>query len=140
MEEPERLYESLEAYYTEYEQCNNAMWSNKLGLKEFESDGELIQELTENLQLVETDMTIFFRLLSSLNEPSIEHLRYAFYDEETIPLIEWNNWLNKWWERVDGQPDRDYAFINPKYVIRNWMAQLAIDAAEKEIIPLRRTA
>ena len=30
MEQPQRLYESLEAYYAEYEQCNNAMWSNKL--------------------------------------------------------------------------------------------------------------
>lgn len=134
MEEPERLYESLEAYYTEYEQCNNAMWSNKLGLKEFrEGDGDLVQELTANLQLVETDMTIFFRLLSSLNEPNIVNLRYAFYDEETIPLDQWNNWLDKWWKRVDGQPDREVMrSSNPKYVLRNWMAQLAIDAAEKE--------
>ena len=134
MEEPERLYESLEAYYTEYEHCNNAMWSNKLGLKEFrEEDGDLIQELTANLQLVETDMTIFFRLLSSLKDPSIEHLRYAFYDESTIPITEWNNWLDKWWKRVDGQPDREaMRSSNPKYVLRNWMAQLAIDAAEKE--------
>ena len=134
MEEPERLYESLEAYYTEYEHCNNAMWSNKLGLKEFrEEDGDLIQELTANLQLVETDMTIFFRLLSSLKDPSIEHLRYAFYDESTIPITEWNNWLDKWWKRVDGQPDREAMLSsNPKYVLRNWMAQLAIDAAEKE--------
>ena len=94
-------------------------------------DGELIQELTENLQLVETDMTIFFRLLSSVN--NIEHIRYAFYDEETIPMVEWTNWLEKWWERVDGQPDREIMRTsNPKYVLRNWMAQLAIDAAEKE--------
>ncbi|DAC48743.1 MAG TPA: hypothetical protein D7H87_07565, partial [Candidatus Poseidoniales archaeon] len=35
MEEPERLYESLEAYYSEYEELNNVMWSNKLGLKQF---------------------------------------------------------------------------------------------------------
>jgi len=134
MEEPERLYESLEAYYSEYEQCNNAMWSNKLGLSEFkQGDGELIKELTATLQLVETDMTIFFRLLSSLNEPNIEHLRYAFYDESTIPIMEWNNWLHKWWERVDGQPEREAMLSsNPKYVLRNWMAQLAIDAAEKE--------
>ena len=134
MEEPERLYESLEAYYTEYDQCNNEMWSNKLGLKEFkEGDDELIKELTANLQLVETDMTIFFRLLSSVNDPNIEHFRYAFYDEETIPSLEWNNWLDKWWKRVDGQPDREtMRSSNPKYVLRNWMAQLAIDAAEKE--------
>ena len=134
MEEPGRLYESLEAYYSEYENMNNAMWSNKLGLKQFkEEDAALIQALTENLQLVETDMTIFFRLLSNINEPNIDHLRYAFYDEETIPIREWNDWLERWWNRVDGHPDREIMLAsNPKYVLRNWMAQLAIDAAEKE--------
>ena len=134
MEEPERLYESLEAYYSEYEELNNVMWSNKLGLRQFkEKDDALVKELTTNLQLVETDMTIFFRLLSNLNEPDVEHLRYAFYNEETIPVMEWNKWLKKWWNRVDGHPDRAMMLAsNPKYVLRNWMAQLAIDAAEKD--------
>ena len=134
MEEPERLYESLEAYYSEYEKLNKDMWSNKLGLGHFnEEDGELINELTANLQLVETDMTIFFRLLSSLNEPNVELLQDAFYNEDTIPTEEWNNWLSKWWKRVSGQPDQSIMLAsNPKYVLRNWMAQLAIDAAEKE--------
>ncbi len=134
MEEPQRLYECLEAYYESYEQDNNAMWSDKLGLKEFkEGDDELIKDLTANLQMVETDMTIFFRLLSTLKEPKIEHLQYAFYDEESIPMQEWNEWLERWWRRVDSQPDQTTMLAsNPKYVLRNWMAQLAIDAAEKE--------
>ena len=134
MQEPERLYECLEAYYASYEEVNNAMWSDKLGLRHFkEGDDQLIKELTANLQMVETDMTIFFRLLSTLKEPNIEHLRYAFYDEESIPRQEWNEWLEKWWRRVDSQPDQTTMLTsNPKYVLRNWMAQLAIDAAEKD--------
>ena len=34
-------------------------------------------------------------------------------------------------ERVDSEPNREVMVkTNPKYVLRNWMAQLAIDAAE----------
>ena len=66
------------------------------------------------------------------DSPNIEELKFAFYDESSIPSEEWNAWLAKWWERVDSNPDRDTMMkTNPKYVLRNWMAQLAIDAAEK---------
>ena len=134
VDETDRLYECLETYYSTFEKCNYSMWGDKLGIDNFsENDQDLVTELTSNLQIVETDMTIFFRLLSSLEEPKISHLKFAFYDEETIPADEWNDWLEKWWNRVDGKPDREKMILaNPKYVIRNWMAQLAIDAAEKE--------
>tara|TARA_B100001540_G_C15728686_1_gene606604 strand:+ start:1 stop:1002 length:1002 start_codon:yes stop_codon:yes gene_type:complete len=134
MDEPEKLYEALEFYYKAYEKYNNKMWADKLGFEKFESgDEELIVELTTILQMVETDMTIFFRLLSSIKEPKINLLKYAFYTEDNIPENEWNNWLEKWWSRVNGKPDQvRMKNSNPKYVLRNWMAQLAIDAAEKE--------
>ena len=78
-------------------------------------------------------MTIFFRLLSHLGSPTLEGITQAFYDSENIPVDEWNNWLDKWWKRVSGEPNRQAMLnANPKYVLRNWMAQLAIDAAENE--------
>ena len=134
MEEPKKLYEALEFYYETFQKYNNNMWAQKLGLDKFsEGDLELITELTSILQSVETDMTIFFRILSSIKSPNINSLRYAFYDEATIPENEWNDWLNKWWKRVNGKPNQEkMRQANPKYVLRNWMAQLAIDAAEKE--------
>ena len=133
MDEPERLYECLEHYYSAFEESNNASWMNKLGIDAFdEKDADLVRDLVANLQLVETDMTIFFRLLSSLKEPEINQLKFAFYDQDSIPLEKWNKWLMEWWNRVDGAPDREVMLkSNPKYVLRNWMAQLAIDAAEE---------
>ena len=132
LEQPNKLHKALDYYYETYQNYNNEMWAEKLGLDEFNTgDDELITELTALLQSVETDMTIFFRLLSSIKEPEISHLNYAFYSGENIPKKEWNVWLNKWWSRVKQNPDQEkMKLANPKYVLRNWMAQLAIDAAE----------
>ena len=134
MNEPEKLYQALDSYEKSYEKYSNTMWANKLGFTAYNSgDDDLIMELTKMLQRVETDMTIFFRLLSSIKEPKIDYLKFAFYDENQIPIDAWNDWLAKWWSRVDGKPECEMMNqANPKYVLRNWMAQLAIDAAENE--------
>tara|TARA_Y100000768_G_scaffold249187_1_gene189197 strand:- start:145 stop:618 length:474 start_codon:yes stop_codon:yes gene_type:complete len=110
------------------------MWAEKLGLEGFqEGDEGLVSELTSVMQLTETDMTILFRTLSTTQGPDSNDLTRAFYKEEEIPHIEWGSWLDRWWDRVDGRPDRESMLnANPKYVLRNWMAQLAIDAAEKD--------
>ena len=86
VENTDRLTEVLEFYISSYEDSMNQIWSDKLGLSSFrESDSELINELNELLQKVETDMTIFFRELGSIQEPNIEELKFAFYDEGSIP-------------------------------------------------------
>ena len=134
MDEVENLHSVLEHFENEYIEFQNSMWSKKLGIDDFnESDEAMVIELDSILQKVETDMTIFFRILSHIEKPDIELLSEAFYDTEKIPLDEWNKWLAKWWQRVDGKPNRQNMLqANPKYVLRNWMAQLAIDAAESE--------
>jgi uncharacterized protein YdiU (UPF0061 family) len=133
MDEPELLHNVLEAYTVKFEQLHNTMWANKLGFGNWSEDDEpLIRDLNSLLQRVETDMTIFFRLLSSIERPSIELLEDAFYDPLTIPKDAWGEWLLRWWERTGQSPNRQMMLQNnPKYVLRNWMAQLAIDAAEK---------
>ena len=132
MDEPELLHDVLDGYTNAYAAFQNEMWACKLGLDEFRPEDEtLIRDLNELLQRVETDMTLFFRLLSSIEEPTVVSLTEAFYDETTIPTDEWNAWLSVWWSRVQSQPKREAMLSsNPKYVLRNWMAQLAIDAAE----------
>ena len=134
MSDPEMLYEALEFYDLSFQRQNDSMWADKLGIAELvPGDEQLVTDLTTMLQSVETDMTIFFRLLSSISEPDVSHLEFAFYDPASIPVDEFNDWLGRWWTRAGGKPDQVRMRIaNPKYVLRNWMAQLAIDAAEKD--------
>jgi uncharacterized protein YdiU (UPF0061 family) len=50
----------------------------------------------------------------------------------------WLNWMELYLQKLNEEPisdaDRKAKMnkVNPKYVLRNYMAQLAIDAAEKE--------
>ena len=134
MSDPEMLYDALEFYDSSFQRHNDSMWAEKLGIAELvPGDEELVTDLTTMLQSVETDMTIFFRLLSSISEPDVSHLEHAFYDPASIPVDEFNDWLGRWWTRAGGKPDQvRMRLANPKYVLRNWMAQLAIDAAEKD--------
>ena len=133
MDDPKLLHQALDAYIEAFHNLQNETWVEKLGLDEFKtSDESLIVELNKLLQVVETDMTIFFRLLCSIKTPNIDTLIDAFYDPATIPTEQWNSWLNKWWKRVGKDPNRaKMRNANPKYVLRNWMAQLAIDAADE---------
>ena len=134
MSDPEMLYDALDFYDSSFQRHNDSMWAEKLGIAELvPGDEELVTDLTTMLQSVETDMTIFFRLLSSISEPDVSHLEHAFYDPSSIPVDEFNDWLGRWWTRAGGKPDQvRMRLANPKYVLRNWMAQLAIDAAEKD--------
>ena len=135
MDEPEALESVLDHYGEVFNQHHNDMWVAKLGLDSWrESDQELVQELNTVLQTIETDMTIFFRLLCDLEAPEPDALSDAFYDPSQAKSIDskWREWLANWWQRVGGEPNRDaMKAANPKYVLRNWMAQLAIDAADE---------
>ena len=66
MDDVQSLYSVLEHYENKYIQYQNAMWGQKLGIDDFaEADEALVIELDGLLQKVETDMTIFFRMLST---------------------------------------------------------------------------
>ena len=134
MSDPEMLYDALEFYDSSFQKHNDLMWARKLGFAELvPGDEELVRDLTTILQSVETDMTIFFRILSSISEPDVSHMEHAFYDPASTPIDQFNDWLGRWWKRAGGKPDQEgMRLANPKYVLRNWMAQLAIDAAEKD--------
>ncbi|WP_418263201.1 protein adenylyltransferase SelO [Flavobacterium faecale] len=146
IEETAGLEAILEDYKTKYESKYLAMMRSKIGLfTQRENDAALIQELEENLHRTETDMTIFFRNLSRFEKDNPDHgfldIQDAFYDslDQKSEIIQiWNNWFHQYSKRLSFEKETDSEraiqinLINPKYVLRNYMAQLAIEAADKE--------
>lgn len=143
IEEVKPLEDILELYKVNFEKQSLEMMKSKLGLSiQDDSDSQLIQELEALLQVIETDMTIFFRNLSNLKKDkdvTIGIIADAFYEENINEdvLQLWKNWLLRYQKRLqlESQSDLDRQkkmnTVNPKYVLRNYMAQLAIDEADK---------
>ncbi|WP_034058105.1 protein adenylyltransferase SelO [Lacinutrix jangbogonensis] len=145
IEDAEGLQNSLKAYSEKAKTQYIEMMRTKLGLlTEDSSDAKLIFSLEDLLQLTETDMTIFFRSLSAFSAENsldgLETVKDAFYmPNELSGTIrkQWNAWFESYTERLKKETlsfqDRKEKMntVNPKYVLRNYMAQLAIDDADK---------
>jgi len=146
------LQAALEIYSHHYREGWQRMMADKLGLEDYdpETDDPLVAELLAILPLAETDMTIFYRQLARLDAndaslaaaPDAELLAPvmdAYYDPGQLkPVLRGRtaNWLRSYLARAgrDAVPhavrQRRMNAVNPKYVLRNYMAQLAIDKAE----------
>tara|TARA_B100000497_G_C7693921_1_gene422920 strand:- start:1542 stop:3137 length:1596 start_codon:yes stop_codon:yes gene_type:complete len=148
IEDPKPLEAIIEKYKIDYHLKYVEMMKSKLGLtEENETDKGLISELEDLLQMTETDMTIFFRSLAKINKVKmkgegkefLDPLLKAFYEPEKINYEltdSWRSWLNKYIDRLGQESTSNEERktkmdkVNPKYVLRNYMAQLAIDKAD----------
>ena len=150
IEEAAPLEAILHEYKAAYEPAYHQMMKTKLGLdKDFEEDKQLIEQLEKVLHLTETDMTIFFRNLANFKkETNIEEavdkdflnpVLSAFYKPEELAgaiLSDWKDWFKNYSARLratsldDAWRKVKMNLANPKYVLRNYMAQVAIDAAD----------
>ncbi|MCX7393742.1 MAG: YdiU family protein [Planctomycetales bacterium] len=158
IQQVEPLQQALNVYAENFAQGWKGMIAGKLGLKAFDpaTDEELIAELFVVLPLVETDMTIFYRQLAMI-DTAVESLADACSEVLMRPLLDAyyvpeqltpqyktrvGNWLRSYIKRVlqDGTPDdlrrKRMNAVNPKYVLRNYLAQLAIDKAEQGDVSL----
>lgn len=141
---------ALNVYKETYQQGWQAMMAAKLGLRAFEpaGDADLCAELFELLQSIETDMTIFYRRLALLpmnadagDDALLQPLQDAYYQTEQLTpdyRARCCAWLRRYIARVrsDGGCDDERRArmnaVNPHYVLRNYLAQLAIDQAEQQ--------
>jgi uncharacterized protein YdiU (UPF0061 family) len=145
--EAEPLEEILNDYTKKYDEDFLEMMLKKLGITSKNDENEnLIQQLLFNLEQTETDYTIFFRNLNQIektdtSEVCLAKINASFYKPKEVTgiiLETWHFWfanyvtlLNK---EVLSNNDRKMLqnSVNPKYVLRNYMAQMAIELAEKE--------
>jgi uncharacterized protein YdiU (UPF0061 family) len=109
----------------------------KVGLsQEQEDDAALIQDLLGLMQQSHVDYTNCFRALGafssaegSLNEPLRDH----FLDREAFSA-----WAKRYAARLRGETSHDEERrsrmnrVNPKYVLRNYLAQTAIEKAQQK--------
>jgi uncharacterized protein YdiU (UPF0061 family) len=135
------LQEGMRRYVEELSRVTKDNVAAKLGFESFTDDDlGLMRDLQQLLHQAEVDMTIFFRRLADVDvdAPSLAPLEEAFYDggkrQQAAPA------LVAWLERYAGRARRDGSGqarrermdrANPRYVLRNYLAQQAIDRAEQ---------
>jgi uncharacterized protein YdiU (UPF0061 family) len=150
IEDVPALEHGLEVYADTFTSAWRAMLADKLGLTTLDREGDevLVRDLFGALQQTETDMTLFFRGLAVASAENIEPLRPAFY-EEAEPSDAHRSRLVSWLQRyearlaVEAMPLEERITrmnrANPKYVLRNYLAQQAIDAAtEGDVAQIER--
>jgi uncharacterized protein YdiU (UPF0061 family) len=154
------LEEGLSCYVRRYGELQRHGLAAKLGLRALVGDDDdpagdiaLVDELFAAMSQTPTDMTILFRRLAALATAAPDEatwlaaLREAWYDDAVDAGVRARMlaWLRRWHDRCARDGD-DPAVrrarmeaVNPKYVLRNYLAQQAIDAATAgDLSPLSR--
>ncbi len=143
----EGIEQGLMVYRTTFEHTYRELMAAKLGLGRLEDtdDEKLLADLLELLQLVETDWTIFFRQLAEVPIEAqsaadlLEPLQAAWYTPDALTprhQAQMVGWLRRYLARVQRdslEPVIRQARMrqaNPRFILRNYLAQQAIDAAE----------
>jgi uncharacterized protein YdiU (UPF0061 family) len=137
------LQAGMERYADVYAEASRMMTAQKLGLATLnDEDAGWVTTLFELMSDAEIDMTLFFRLLAdvdlgAIGAASIEALRPSFYvdplpAEHETRLIDWLNAYGARTAQDALDPSQRRTVMNaanPRYVLRNYLAQEAIDLA-----------
>lgn len=130
----ETLVAALKQYEPDFHQHYLALMGAKLGLADTtEQDSALIGELLGLMASDGADYTRTFRALADFDEKSLRsRARDEFRDRDSF-----DSWCKRYHQRLSQQPltpaqrhERMLA-TNPKYVLRNYLAQQAISAAQQ---------
>jgi len=135
--EKDALKTALDSYTPLFGEAFLREMRAKVGLQEERAgDEELIRDLLGLLQESHADYTIVFRELgtfSSVEGATNEKLREHFLNRERF-----EEWALRYRNRLRSEQSRDddrllrMNRVNPKYVLRNYLAQVAIEKAQQK--------
>jgi len=133
----EAATEALDQYEPVFNAHYTTLMARKLGLKEFRNeDVPLLLDLLRLLQANKIDYTHFFRALGNFKQAPGE--KNSDLRERFIDVAAFDAWTERYRSRLleDAVPDveRKMAMdrVNPKYILRNYLAQIAIRKATEE--------
>ncbi len=128
---------ALEIYKSAYDGKLDELLHAKLGLKSVQpDDAALIDAMFALMQNNHVDFTLFFRRLGNLqleNPAADEPLRDLFIDRPAFDA-----WAVQYRARLHREASTDASrraamhAVNPKYVLRNYLAQVAIEKAQNK--------
>lgn len=135
----EPLQAGIDAFGTAYTAAERNNTARKLGLAECrDEDVALIRDLHALMHAAEIDMTLWFRGLMDLDLDAPAPVEESFYD----PALRATHagaieaWLRRYADRLRDDPlpgdirRERMRLANPRFVLRNYLAQQAIDRAE----------
>ena len=133
----DEVHQALACYKPEFAAKMDQLLHAKLGLAtQLDQDQSLIDHLFGILQANHVDFTHFFRKLGDLqinNPASNNALRDLFIDRDAF-----DGWAEEYRSRLrqessnDGERQSAMHAVNPKYILRNYLAQVAIEKAQNK--------
>ena len=138
--DPGAMAIGLERYDTIYNEEFGKAFAAKFGFATWkEDDADLVEDAFSLMYRAEIDMTLFFRSLArvDVDAPDVGELQGALYPPECLYHAELSAWLGRWAQRVRADAELSALRVtrmnaaNPCYVLRNYLAQQAIDLAEQ---------
>ena len=127
----------LEPYQTIFISQFAKLMRLKLGLEKIElEDQQLVKELLHLMEQDKVDYTILFRRLCDFNSVELTNnhgIRDIFMQRDKYDL-----WAKKYQQRLKNENNSDeqrsikMKKVNPKYILRNYMAETAIQKADKK--------
>lgn len=133
----EETRSALETFQNTFSEKLNALLHAKLGLRtDLPEDSELIDSMFSIMQASHVDFTIFFRRLGELESERSWHdepLRDLFIDRAAFDAwtLQYRARLKRE-DSVDTERRKAMHAVNPKYVLRNYLAQTAIEKAQNK--------